>query len=385
MARHKLDKDLIVDTETKGLDLDELEVFRRNLRKEFGNSTALSDDDFETSFISTGIDPLDYLLGGGLPQGKMSEIVGLEGTGKSSFGIHMLSQVQKLGGLGVLIDTEGGAGDKSRLEFFGVDTKKCIVSVEDIAERAFAQIEKVANYIAKQNIKQPSLVILDSLAALVTQSELETEEWAKAAYPATARVIKTGINRVRMACRESNLALVFINQARITMGGPVNPYSGPSYSCPGGSAPKFACITRLFMERGKTLTTGEDKLKVPEGHIVKTKIIKCKSNGSLNRVLPMRLYYDSRGYCNELIIYDLLKDSGYFGSSAWKVLKICGDEHKFQNENDFIDIFNASDSNRVAIINLMKKQFATKLSLPNADSADNYKVSDGNIDYGSEE
>ena len=90
MARPKLDKDLVVSKETGGLDLAELEVFRKNLRKEFGNSTALDDDDFVTSFISTGIDPLDYLLGGGLPQGKMSEIVGLEGTGKSSFGIHML-------------------------------------------------------------------------------------------------------------------------------------------------------------------------------------------------------------------------------------------------------------------------------------------------------
>ena len=65
--------------------LGDLDGFRADLRKEFGAGTALDDDDNISGFIKTNIDALDYLLGGGLPQGKMTEVAGREGTGKSSF------------------------------------------------------------------------------------------------------------------------------------------------------------------------------------------------------------------------------------------------------------------------------------------------------------
>ena len=133
--------------------LGDLDSFRSDLRKEFGAGSAIDDADNISGFIKTNIDALDYLLGGGLPQGKMTEVAGREGTGKSSFGIHMLANIQKQGGLGVIIDTEsGGVGDRFRLEHFGFDAKKCIISVEDVAEKVFSQIERVANYIAKNNI-----------------------------------------------------------------------------------------------------------------------------------------------------------------------------------------------------------------------------------------
>ena len=151
---NKLDRDISIINATDNFnDLDE---FKSQLRKEFGGNTALDDEDYVRSFIPTGIDSLDFLLGGGLIQGAMAEISGKEGSGKSSFGIHMLAQVQKLGGLACLIDTEGGSGDRFRMENFGVDTKKCIITVEDLAERAFAQIEKIANKIQRKNISVPS-------------------------------------------------------------------------------------------------------------------------------------------------------------------------------------------------------------------------------------
>ncbi len=349
----KKDKDLqVVSNGTSYLD-DDLDIFRKELKKEFGDSTALEDDDFVTAFIPTGIDPLDYYLGGGIPQGKLTEIVGKEGCGKSSFGIYMLGQIQKQGGLGVLIDTENGAGDRFRFENFGVDTRKCIVSVEDLAEKAFMQIERVANYVQKKQISVPSLVVMDSVAGLTTRAELEAD-YDSGGFPATARMIKKGVQRVKLMCKESNLAVLFINQTRVKMGGMVNPYSGPELVSPGGDTLKFQAITRLLLDRGKFL--GDSKQ--PNGHIVRAKIIKCKTSASLGRTLPLRFYYDNRGYHNPSIVYDVLNDSGYMGAGAWKTVKLPdGTDKKFNSIDTFLELFTQSEENRQHFLKMMKDCF----------------------------
>lgn len=336
--------------------LGDLDGFRSDLRKEFGADSALEDDDNISGFIKTNIDALDYLLGGGLPQGKMTEVAGREGTGKSSFGIHMLANIQKQGGLGVIIDTEsGGAGDRFRLSHFGVDPNKCIVSIQDVAEKVFSQIERTANYIAKNNIKEPSMVIVDSVAGLIAKAELEADMEANS-FATTARVISKGIKRTKAICRETNLACLFVNQSRVKIGGMVNAYTGPEYTTPGGDALKFMAVTRLFFERGKML--GESKLA--EGHIVKCKVIKCKTSGAMNRVLPMRFYYDQRSYSNAGIVYDILNDAKAFpGAGAWKTITLPdGTEKKFNSDSTFIDIFNESEENRLHFVNMMKSCFA---------------------------
>ena len=340
--------------------LGDLEGFRADLRKEFGAGTALEDDDNVSGFIKTNIDALDYLLGGGLPQGKMTEVAGREGTGKSSFGIHMLANIQRQGGLGVIIDTEsGGIGDRFRLEHFGVDPKKSIVTVEDVAEKVFSQIERIANYIAKNNITAPSMVIVDSVAGLIAKAELEADMETNS-FATTARVISKGIKRTKSICHETNLACLFVNQSRVKIGGMVNAYTGPEYTTPGGDALKFMAITRLFFERGKTL----GDTKAPEGHIVKAKIIKCKTSGAMNRVLPMRFYYDQRAYSNAGIVYDILNDAKAFpGAGAWKTITLPnGTEKKFNSDSTFIDIFNESEENRLHFVNMMKSCF-TNLAL----------------------
>jgi recombination protein RecA len=339
--------------------LGDLDGFRSDLRKEFGADAALEDDDNITGFIKTNLDALDYLLGGGIPQGKMTEVAGREGTGKSSFAIHMLANVQKQGGLGVIIDTEsGGAGDRFRLEHFGVDPSKAIISVADVAEKVFSQIERVANYIAKNNIKDPSMVIVDSVAGMIAKSELEAD-METSSFASTARVISKGIKKTKAICRETNLACLFVNQSRVKIGGMVNSYTGPEYTTPGGDALKFMAITRLFFERGKML--GESKMA--EGHVVKCKVIKCKTSGAMNRVLPLRFYYDGRNYSNAGTVYDVLNDAKALGTSAWKTIILPdGSEKKFNSDATFMELFNASEENRQHFVNMMKSCF-TNLAL----------------------
>ena len=354
----KLDRDLkITDGSGTFSDLDE---FKNELRKEFGDSSALCDEDFVRSFIPTGIDALDYLLGGGIPQGACTEICGKEGSGKSSFGIHMMGKVQKMGGLACLIDTEtGGAGDKYRFESFGVDTNKAIITVEDLAEKCFSQIEKIANYIQKKNITVPSLVVLDSLAGLTTRAEQEAD-YETNTVASTAKMISKGLKRTKMLCRETNLAVLFINQVRVQIGGMQSSWSGPVYTSPGGDAIKFACITRLFMD--KSTFIGQDP-KLPSGHKVRTKIIKCKSSASLGRTLPMRLYYDDRGYYNPHIVYDLLNDADYMGKAAWKTMTLPdGTEKKFNSIDTFSAIFNQSEENKQHILRMMKDCYSKSLN-----------------------
>ena len=360
--------------------LGDLDGFRADLRKEFGASSAIEDDDNISGFIKTNLDALDYLLGGGLPQGKMTEVAGREGTGKSSFGIHMLANIQKQGGLGVIIDTEsGGVGDRFRLEHFGVDANRCIVAQQDVAEKVFSQIERVANHIAKNNIKAPSMVIVDSVAGLIAKAELEADMDTNS-FATTARVISKGIKRTKAICHETNLACLFVNQSRVKIGGMVNAYTGPEYTTPGGDALKFMAITRLFFERGKAL--GESKMS--EGHIVKCKVIKCKTSGAMNRVLPMRFYYDERAYSNAGIIYDLLNDAKAFGSGsgAWKTVTLPdGTEKKFNSDSTFMELFNASEENRQHFVNMMKSCF-TNLALNDNSSTDSQVLMEDNGEFG---
>jgi recombination protein RecA len=354
---NKLDRDISIINATDNFnDLDE---FKSQLRKEFGGNTALDDEDFVRSFIPTGIDSLDFLLGGGLIQGAMAEISGKEGSGKSSFGIHMLAQVQKLGGLACLIDTEGGSGDRFRMENFGVDTKKCIITVEDLAERAFAQIEKIANYIQRKNISVPSLVVLDSLAGLSTRAELESD-YETSTVAMTAKMISKGLKRTKMLCRETNLAVLIINQVRQQIGGMTSSWQGPVYTTVGGDAVRYACISRLFMDRGKFI--GSDP-KLPSGHFVRTKIIKCKSSAALGRTIPLRLYYDDRGYYNPHIVYDLLNDADYMGKAAWKtIIMPDGSEKKFNSIDTFTKLFNESEENKQHFLKMMRNCYSEKLN-----------------------
>ena len=344
--------------------LGDLDAFRADLRKEFGASSALDDDENITSYIKTGIDPLDYLLGGGLPAGKISEVCGHEGSGKSSFALSLLANIQKLGGLGVIIDAEnGGIGDTNRLKHFGIDTNKCIVSVEDVAEKVFSQIERVANHVAKNNIKVPSMVIVDSVAGLISKSELEADMEANS-FAATARVISKGIKRTKAICHETNLTCLFVNQVRVKIGGMVNSWTGPEWTSPGGSLLKFMAISRIMFERGKTL----GDTKAAEGHVVKAKIIKCKTAGSMNRVLPIRFYYDDRNYSNAGTCYDILNDAKTWGTGTWKtIIMPDGSEKRIQSDTAFMELFNASEENRQHFVNLMKSCFTNLALNDNAD------------------
>jgi recombination protein RecA len=349
--------------------LGDLDAFRSDLRKEFGAEAALEDDDNITGFIKTGIDALDYLLGGGLPQGKMTEVAGREGTGKSSFAIHMLANVQKQGGLGVIIDTEsGGAGDRFRLEHFGVDQSRAVISITDIAEKVFSQIERTANHIAKYNIKEPSMVIVDSVAGMIAKAELEAD-METSSFATTARVISKGIKKTKALCRETNLACLFVNQSRVKIGGMTNSFTGPEYTTPGGDALKFMAITRLFFERGKML--GESKMA--EGHIVKCKVIKCKTSGAMNRTLPLRFYYDGRNYSNAGTVYDVLNDAKALGAAAWKTIILPdGSEKRFNSDKTFMEIFNESEENRQHFVNMMKSCFSNLALNENSDSVEEF-------------
>ena len=228
----------------------------------------------------------------------------------------------------------------------------------------------MANFVVQKSISVPSLIVVDSVAGLTTAAELEAD-MEQAQFAAVPRMIGKGIRKVKTLCRESNISVLFVNQSRVKIGGMSNPYTGPEMTTPGGDALKFAAITRLFMERGRTLA---DANKIPYGHVVKTKIIKCKTSSSLNRTLPMAFYYDKRGYYNPKIVYDLLCDTKYLGDGAWKTVTLPdGSEKKFNSEKTFFDLYEQSEDNRQHFLGMMKSAFNETLGF----SSDRESDSDG--------
>ena len=208
------------------------------------------------------------------------------------------------------------------------------------------------------------------MAGLTTRAEQEAD-YDTNSVALTARMIKKGLQRTKSLCKETNLSVLVVNQVRQKIGGMQTGWSAPEFISSGGDAVKYACITRLFVDRGKFLGTS----KMPCGHQVRFKVIKCKSSASLGRILPLRLYYDNRGYCNPHITFDLLAESKYETdtfkrSGSWTCMTLPdGTEKNFQNIDTFTEIFNQSEENRQHILKLMKDCYNKNLSFGGVDTS----------------
>ena len=139
------------------------------IEKQFGKGAIMHLDggrtiDVET--ISTGSLSLDIALGGGIPKGRIIEVYGPESSGKTTLTLHIVAEVQKAGGVAAFIDAEH-ALDPSYAKRIGVDTEKLLVSQPDSGEQALEIVETLVRSNAVD------IVVIDSVAALVPQAEIE--------------------------------------------------------------------------------------------------------------------------------------------------------------------------------------------------------------------
>lgn len=241
-----------------------LAILMKDMQRDFGKGSImiLSDKPAnDVEVIPTGSLALDLAIGvKGYPTGKIVEIYGPESSGKTTLALHAICESQKLGGRCAFIDAEH-AIDPVYAKNLGVNIKELILSQPDSGEQAL----QIAEALVKSNAID--LIVVDSVAALVPQVELDGE-MSDQTIGAQARLMSKALRKLAGLLNKSNTTIIFINQIREKVG----VMFGNPETTPGGRALKFYSSLRLEVRRGEAITDGVSNI----GHATKIKIVKNK-------------------------------------------------------------------------------------------------------------
>lgn len=213
--------------------------------------------------VSTRCLSLDIALGvGGLPRGRIVEIYGPEASGKTTLALTAVAEAQAAGGVAAFIDAEN-ALDPTYASNIGVDLDNLLFSQPDSGEQALRICDKLINS------GKTDIIVVDSVAALVPQKELDGEIGDQQ-IGAQARLMSQALRKLSGAIRRSRTCLIFINQIREKVGMMMRGASNES--TPGGRALKFYASVRLDIRKVGTLKNGD----TASGNQVRVKVSKNK-------------------------------------------------------------------------------------------------------------
>ncbi len=217
--------------------------------------------DFEVEVISTGSLALDMALGvGGLPRGRIAEIYGPEGAGKSTLAYHVVASAQRGGGIAAYINVEH-ALDKDHAESCGINVAELLISQPDTGEQAL----EICDALVRSNAVD--VIVVDSVAALVPRAEIEGE-MGDSLPGLQARLMSQALRKLTSVISKSRASVIFINQLREKIG---VVFGNPEVT-PGGRALKFYSSVRIEIRRAESLKQGADII----GNRVRAKIVKNK-------------------------------------------------------------------------------------------------------------
>ncbi|MET7302974.1 recombinase RecA [Embleya sp. NPDC005575] len=211
--------------------------------------------------IPTGSIALDVALGiGGLPRGRVIEVYGPEGSGKTSLALHAIASVQRAGGIAAIVDAEH-ALDPDYAKKLGVDTDALLVSQPDTGEQALEIVDMLTRSGAVD------IIVIDSVAALVPRAEIEGE-MGDSHVGLQARLMSQALRKITGALNQTNTTALFINQLREKIG----VMFGSPETTTGGRALKFYASVRLDIRRIETLKDGTEAV----GNRTRVKVVKNK-------------------------------------------------------------------------------------------------------------
>jgi recombination protein RecA len=211
--------------------------------------------------IPTGALSLDVALGiGGIPRGRIIEVFGPESSGKTTLTLHMIAEAQKLGGEAAFIDAEH-ALDPVYAKKLGVNTDELLLSQPDTGEQALEITEALVRSGAM------SIIVVDSVAALVPQAEIEGE-MGDSHVGLQARLMSQALRKLSGSINKTNTICIFINQLREKVG----VMFGNPETTPGGRALKFYSSVRLDVRRAEQIKVGNEIL----GNRTVIKVVKNK-------------------------------------------------------------------------------------------------------------
>jgi len=246
--------------------------------------------------IPTGVLPLDVALGiGGVPRGRVVELYGPEGGGKTTIALHIIAEAQKNGGITAFIDAEH-ALDPGLAAAIGVDTDSMYISQPDSGEQAFYIIDSLVRSGAVD------LIVVDSVAALTPQGEIDgkIEDGPNKSVGLHARLMSYALRRLTAVISKSRTTIIFINQLRSTINTGYN--QGPSETTTGGRALKFYSSVRIEVRRTAALNQGDTAI----GHELKIKVTKNKQAPPF-RVAHTTLIY-GKGVPKTMAVLDMALD-----------------------------------------------------------------------------
>eukprot|EP00899_Mesostigma_viride_P018255 jgi/Mesvir1/26430/Mv16118-RA.2 len=215
--------------------------------------------------IPTGSLGLDAALGvGGLPLGRMVEIYGPEASGKTTLALHVIAEAQKLGGHCVYVDMEH-AVDISYAESLGVDPYNVSIVQPDSGDQAL----EVADQVIRSHAV--SVVVIDSVASLVPQAELQREH-GESTMAVQARLMNAALRKLTPSVASSRTLLIFINQLRHKLSTFGGGFGAPAETTPGGLGLKYNASVRLDIRRIGLVKKGDEVI----GSQVRVKVSKNK-------------------------------------------------------------------------------------------------------------
>jgi len=302
------------------------------------------DDDSPSNvkdWISTGSDTLDLAISnrpnGGFPVGRITEITGLEASGKSLLASHALAETQKKGGLAVYIDTESATSSEF-LEAIGVDLKTMLYVPLETIEEIFETIETIVEGVRKSNKDRLVTIVVDSVMGASTKIEMAAE-YDKDGYATSKSIILSkAMRKVTNWIARENICLIFTNQLRTKLGVSF----GDQWTTAGGKAIPFHASVRLRLKNTGMIKAKMNGVEQVVGSKTEVQVVKNRM-GPPHRKVNYDIYYDSGidnygGWLELMKKFDLVKQSG-----AWYTLEDIDHETgelfgevKFQSK-DFIE------------------------------------------------